>query len=457
MHHIHNLSRILLVSCAVFFVQGKVSAQAGTDGKYIEHTVKWYEDLSTVSAKYGVPEDVLISINKLQNKTLRARQILIIPTGNSWESISGKTDVREADNRGETENVIPAAEHRDMVRFTLLLPLMNEDGSCNENNMDFYCGVLMAARQAGKEGIDIVLNANDYNKSLGEGLDVENNDFILGPVKYDDIEHTLAGLEDSDITLLSPLDPKSSRLAESDARVVQASASSAGQYNEAAKWALEIGSEYPETRYIIIGGDSDPTSLDAGIKAFSEAGIEHRVCTTGVMGDIIDWEANSLRADSGHNIVLLAISNEAILNNAIRNMGILGAEGNLSVLTGSRIRSYETIPEEDIHKARLHAVCPYYVDYTDSLTLSFIHQYRSLFNNEPSQFSYQGYDVAYVAVKLFSEFGRAWMNKASEGLSYDMLQTSFRFVRKENAGYVNTGMRRIVYNPDFSITLEKGD
>ncbi len=35
------------------------------------------------------------------------------------------------------------------------------------------------------------------------------------------------------------------------------------------------------------------------------------------------------------------------------------------------------------------------------------------------------------------------------------LQSNFRFVKMENGGYLNTGVRRIVYNSDYSISLIK--
>lgn len=450
----------ILLSLVFLVMSVCVYAQDNTDGKYIEHIVKWYEDLPTISAKYGVPEDVIVSVNKLQSKTLRTRQRLLIPTDEKqWTDLTAKEEENVVTADDGTESPVQAngmttinrgtdMQHSDTVKFALLMPLLND----NANNMDFYSGALMAAKQAGDEGIDVVMNVIDYNHWDGN---IYGNDFVIGPVRYEDIETALTAVQDS-ISFLSPLDPKAAKLCESDKRLIQAAASSAEQYAEAARWAREIGREHGAKRYIIVGGENDAASLNAATDAFVKEGLGYSVCMTGVQGDIRNWDKYALKAGTGHNIVLLAIANEAVLNNAIRNISICASEGNITVLTGNKIRSYETIPEENIHKAEVHAVCPYYVDYTDEQTLAFIHKYRSLFNNEPSQFSYQGYDLVYYAIKHFSENGYEWMEKAAKsGQSCDMLQASFRFQRNENGAFVNNGMRRIIYHQDFSISLEK--
>ena len=51
------------------------------DDVYIIHTVKWFEDLDSISEKYGVPVDVIMQENGLTGRKLTRRQKLRIPTG----------------------------------------------------------------------------------------------------------------------------------------------------------------------------------------------------------------------------------------------------------------------------------------------------------------------------------------------------------------------------------------
>lgn len=208
-----------------------------------------------------------------------------------------------------------------------------------------------------------------------------------------------------------------------------------------------------KVRYVIISSINDAKALNEAQDVFDAAGIEYSVCFTDVKGDITGWNEKSLHPWEGHNMVILAISNEAVLNNAIRNMSILSTQGNVTVFTGSRIRSYTTIPEENIHKAGVHVLCPYYVDYSNERTLSFIHSYRALFKNEPSQFSFQGYDLTYHIVNARHKLGREWKDRIAEEPEAGLLHTNIKFRKDAEGNLKNTGMRRVVYNPDFSVTL----
>lgn len=454
--------KFFILAAVLMAVSFVTRAQDSTDKDFIEHKVKWYEDIETISKLYGVPEEVIVIINKLEDTTLHSRQILLIPKSEKqWPAAGTKVaeaeDVQEAVFDTDTVQVFATTvpERKDTVNVGLLLPFINNDRSGNGNNMDFYSGVLMAVKQAGEEGINVNLNVFDFNRDEWMQSEIGENDFIIGPVRNDDIEKALVVIRDS-IPVISPLDSKAARIARLDRRLVQAASSTAEQYREIAQWASEIGWHHSLARYIIVGSQSDTASLNAAVKAFEDKGLDFRFCTTGVQGEIDGWERTALPADGGgHNIAVLAIANEAILNNAVRNMSIYASEGNVTVLTGSRIRSYETIPEENIHKAEIHAVCPYYVDYTDAATLDFIHRYRSFFRNEPSQFSYQGYDLAYFMITSYSRNGKAWANTIADADKCDMLQTCIKFRKTENGALVNSGLRRIIYRQNYKVELEK--
>ena len=50
-----------------------------TQPERIKHTVKWYEDLSSIAEKYHVTEDAIVKANGLKDKKVKSRQVLIIP------------------------------------------------------------------------------------------------------------------------------------------------------------------------------------------------------------------------------------------------------------------------------------------------------------------------------------------------------------------------------------------
>ncbi len=449
------MTRRIITTIAAIVLSSLVLCVPKDEDKYRVHVVKWYEDLSTISGKYGVPEDVIITINGLESRKLSTRQKLLIPTSEKYWTVASSQEDGIKDEESDLESsdtlsVCPVST----VRFALAMPLGGRKDS-NSNNMDFYSGALMAVRALGKEGLNVEINVRDMNnpRSLEDSL--AGNDFIIGPIHNNDMRILLEKV-DSQAVVVSPLDNRSGNTFGKGHRFfVQAASPLESQFGEAFVWAKEIFGAQDSVRYVIVSSEMDKPTFTEAENAARKAALPYSVCSTGVQGEIIGWETGSNPPLSGHNVVILAVTNEAVLNNAVRNMGILSLQGNVTVFAGSRIRSYETIPVENLHKADIHALCPYYVDYGDITTLDFIHQYRALFNIEPSQFAFQGYDLVYFMVKSYAKYGRNWKYLISADNATDMLQTSFKIRRASNGVLTNCGMKRLLYGTDCRVRLSK--
>mgnify|MGYP002519781440 CR=1 FL=1 len=85
-----------------------------------------------------------------------------------------------------------------------------------------------------------------------------------------------------------------------------------------------------------------------------------------------------------------------------------------AIFSPSRIRNYETIEVENFHNTKLHVSLGYYIDYSDKKVMDFIMKYRALFNAEPTQFAFQGYDIASYFISQCSRQGGKWMKKIDE-------------------------------------------
>ena len=82
---------------------------------------------------------------------------------------------------------------------------------------------------------------------------------------------------------------------------------------------------------------------------------------------------------------------------------------------------------------------------------NFLLKYRALYNTEPTQYAFQGYDIASYFISMCSRYGNDWTMKLTDGET-QMLQSIFRFVQAEDGGYVNNGVRRLVYGSGWSVT-----
>ena len=116
----------------------------------------------------------------------------------------------------------------------------------------------------------------------------------------------------------------------------------------------------------------------------------------------------------------------------------------------SRIRSFETIEVEHFHKTSMRVSLTYFINYNDQAVKDFLLKYRAIYNTEPTQFAFQGYDVASYFINLCYKYGKDWTKMLGDS-SEAMLQSTFNFIKQGTGGYTNTGVRRIEYGPNWTI------
>ena len=157
----------------------------------------------------------------------------------------------------------------------------------------------------------------------------------------------------------------------------------------------------------------------------------------------------------GANRILIASESEAFVNDVVRNLNLL-IYNNLDIVlyAPSKIRSFETIEVENMHKTSMHVTLTYFIDYEQPQVKDFLKKYRALYNTEPTQFAFQGYDLMKYFIGLSSKYGKEWKNKLEES-PQKMLQSTFSFVRSESGAFVNNGVRRIVYDKGYEIRQVK--
>ena len=102
----------------------------------------------------------------------------------------------------------------------------------------------------------------------------------------------------------------------------------------------------------------------------------------------------------------------------------------------------------------MHLSTAYFVDENDAAYNSFYNRYWDVFQFEPNQFALQGYDVAYYFVKLYSVYSDKWKEYAGE-MDLSLMHSDIRMRPTDNKALVNKGIRRVVFNKDMTVTLEK--
>lgn len=107
---------------------------------------------------------------------------------------------------------------------------------------------------------------------------------------------------------------------------------------------------------------------------------------------------------------------------------------NVVLYSPSKIRSFETIDIENLHNLKTRVSTSYFIDYESPEVRHFLMEYRALYNTEPTQFSFQGYDLAYFFIKMKSTYGKKWMENIARMGNTAMMQTDFLFRELGNGG-----------------------
>lgn len=426
------------------------------------HTVKWFENIDDIARKYGVTAEEIIAANELKGRRLKSRMKLIIPEPGEYAAVRPAADSLAAHTADSTaagvqepvETVIPHIR-KNKVTASLLMPFRATGTSSSRNNMDFYSGVLMAINDLAVGGTGTDLNVHDTaSENEIPKTELEESDVIIGPVSNGEIS-LLLGLNPQSM-IVSPLDPKVESLTDTNDKLIQAPTPHKIQYDDLAAWIKEDSG--PEDHIILITekGARQTEAILQMKESIDSSGIAYKSFSYSILeGRDVQEPLSVLMTQNAVNRVVITSESEAFVNDVVRNLNVMiHHKYNVVLYAGSKIRSYETIEAENFHNTNLHVSLTYFIDYTDPRVKNFLLKYRALFNAEPSQFAFQGYDIASYFIDLCAEYGDNWTSALPDN-EKSMLQGTFKFVRKENGGFVNNGVRRIVYGKDWGIVKVK--
>lgn len=439
------------------------------------HTVKWYETIETIAEKYGVGVSDIMKANGLKDKELKSRQKLVIPAksaaATSQDEPFRTTEVREEERSAEHSGTDEAAvaeektsasepKERKVVEYAskgnvdlaIVMPFMAGTGKPSSSAIDFYCGALLAARDLGNEGTDIsidVYDTADRNRGITAGK-TSDVDFVVGPLSPEDIRRTYAALG-SDKVLISPLDPKGVELTAEYPKLIQVPTPHDFQYADLAQWIADEAKPGDRTILITEKGARSSDAMTSFVNMIDLSGIKYTAVSYSLLeGRDIIGSLKKVTVEGGHtNRFIVASESEAFVNDVFRNISLLSRENRkVEIFCHSKVRGYD-IEVESLHNNDLHVSLAYYIDYNSPEVIRFVKQYRALFNTEPTQFSFQGYDIVKYFSSLCAEYGDNWFNALGD-VKKTMLQTTFDF---RDGSRINEGVRRIEYEPNYLIKV----
>ena len=457
--------------------KGTRKSRAGSEDRvtdeYIVHTVKWYEDLDDIARRYEVSADLIMEYNKLRTTKLRKGMKIKIPIEAHEEGQAAAQEreraLQEQAAREKSEEIARQREEenasvswevfgrKDQVSVAVVLPF-EAGGNADDGCLDFYSGLLLAVRDIGNAGTQVDLKVYDCSKGMVTADRLDGVDLVIGPVSEEDLERVLKEAP-SGTCVVSPLDQKAAGLDSLYMNFVQAPTPSDIQYQDVVDWVSEDSSAGDNIVVISEKSSRKIPSTQLFSSIIETSGLQYKNFSYSLLEgrNIYNSMAAALVPDVPNRIIINS-ENEAFVTDVVRNLGVAAFNKfDIAVYGPSKLHSFTSLDTESLHNLYLHVSLSYYVDYDSQAVKDFLYSYRALYNSEPSQFSFQGYDVARYFIGLTARHGNRWLRKMSDhrDVPGKMLQVDFVLNKRPGGGWHNEGIRRIVYGEDYEIKLQK--
>ena len=444
------------------------------DGRrFYAHVVETRQTLYSISKVYGVTLSEIYDANKnleLAEKGLKVGQVLLIPMehrqvtviseeeeqpgGEDYEPAlpdTGEADSAEKDGAAPGEEAA-AVEIPDVFKVAVILPF--SDAKLTNSCVDYYSGMLLAAKDFGNNGFKLDLKVYDLKDTVSLTKEaIRDCEVVFGPFSVQDIKTCMRYCPD-DRFIISPIDPKAHQLTK-DHNVIHSPTPPFIQNHDVVDWLK--GNVRPEDKVVLVVNEGKSSAgVSQIISALRASGLTFSTISYNLVQMNTARQAfSSLVAKNGTTRYLLASEDESFVSDVLRNVSIIANKGfSVEVYANSKLRGFASIESEYLHNSNCHVSAAYFTDYYDPRVSNFIYAYRSTFEAEPNSFAYHGYDTMHYFLHIYRTYGADWQKMIS-GFTEKGLQTDFVFVKseEEDKGYVNSAVRRIDYLPDYSIRL----
>ncbi|MDP2337725.1 MAG: LysM peptidoglycan-binding domain-containing protein [Bacteroidota bacterium] len=338
---------------------------------------------------------------------------------------------------------------------TIIINGVNIDQK-TEGFLEFYEGTLLAIDSLQRKGMDIELYVFDAsNQSMINALlqldEFRDLNLIIGPV-YPELQETVASFAAKNrIPMVSPLS-STGNFELNNSWYFKVNPTREFQLEQTASY---IANEFSNKNFILLQVSGNSSSADAQLAILSKEKLmgqsgknhfhEYNFQQQGVNG------IKTLLDETGENIFIIPTDNEAQVSVAVTNLTALAEHYDIVLMGTSALTKLKSKQTENYHRIRLRYLSPYFTDYTKPLVRRFVGEYRNTFAAEPSQFSFQGFDVSYYFLSALYSFGKNFRNCLPE---YPMELTQMNFSFRKVApmgGFMNQSLFVTAYERNFDV------
>jgi LysM repeat protein/ABC-type branched-subunit amino acid transport system substrate-binding protein len=467
-------------------VKDPINPSANPGDSIILHRVKKDETMYSLSKQYNVSieeitvanDGLLDGLNKgmklripLKKKAINVLVDIALDTlsGNLFDS--SNLHVSSEQEVYDIAVMIPFFFDENRVRMANCPPI----GDCpiylhTLNALDFHHGVMMAIDSLKNAGLNVNIHVYDtkHDTAVVRGLlskaEFSEIDLIIGPFYANQIKLVREFAKTNSIQLICPI-AVSNKALFNNPFVTKMTASTPTQIKFMAQ---EIARKYHDQNVIVVRNqknDEDEYYYRTFKNAFAEeiqkypnryldSAKETYINSTGSRLSTVEskmvLDKNNLivvpSQSVGHVSDFFTKLSSTTNSNPYRNYS-------LQVFGLEDWSEFPTIDEKYKNKFKLSLVTSSYVEYEDPKVLEFISNYRAKYATDPSDFSFIGFDAAFINLKGILLYGTGFSSHY-EHLTNTGFSTNSLFEKVDpQGGYENKNVFIIRYE-DYSVIKE---
>lgn len=336
----------------------------------------------------------------------------------------------------------------------------------SENFVQFYEGVLLAVDSLQNLGFKVALNVFDTQRnrdSIRQYFQTDEfyrTDLILGPI-FPDVQTEIAAYAAKNrIPIVSPLASQTT-ITRSNSNYFQVNPSRDYLIRQTADLVAE---EHFNSNLIVLKTSDYSGTVEGELvnllreKFFNSGLLSSNEGVNFTLYDFKNEGAFGLRrimSKHKENVVYIPSSNEGELSVAISNLNNLSDEYSITLIGTNRYPGYSSIQLEQFHNLKLKYIAPYYTEYNNEQTISFIEKYKENFGTEPDNFGFQGYDVTMYFLTALISYGSNFADCLPYLHTFQM-QGNYHFEKlTQFGGYMNEGVSVISYTRDYEVKRKR--
>ncbi len=423
--------------------------------KFSEYRIINGDNYYQLEKRFGVSKEELELLNPTLKDGFKLGLVIKVP---QKESLDANAENQSGNNLSVGASKFSNNNTDKTFQIGIFLPFcqnLNDSSKIVQRTasfLEFYSGVLLATEKITEAGMKAKLYTYDTfqdNKvvdKLVKKPEFLSLDLIIGPV-YPENQKVVAELSAKNrIPMISPLS--------SDSRFVSTT-SGYYQINPGKKLRLIGTADYIADKF----AGQNIVVLNHGANYGDEKLIIdrlHQKLGTGKLRQYNVWDGSTtgletLLKPNVENIFVLTEGNEANVSVAMTRLNTVSKSNKITVIGLQEYTKMLSIDIEYLHNIRLHYLAPYFIDYGNPQVNIFIEKYRAAYNSEPTQYSFQGYDIALHFMASLAMSGKNFPDtNVSPGVG--LLQADYSFQKaSEFGGYMNRTLYIIEYTDNYEV------